>query len=118
MYVGEAVGPFIGGYLTSSYDFKSSCVTISVLNVIFSVAYSSYNFQSMKSDIQNFLSKEPHKKVDPLVLDVLVSNTNSSGVRRQSIQINKLAFKKVSFMSCKQLQFKSLNQNLLTKDDF
>jgi MFS family permease len=54
-YIGEALGPFIGGAITSSYSFNDSCIAISFINLAFGGAYYIFNKVYIQKNIMEYI---------------------------------------------------------------
>jgi MFS family permease len=57
--VGEFIGPIVGGFFTSRYDFKYCCYIIFVIGIIYSIIFFLYFISNIKDDIKNILSGKP-----------------------------------------------------------
>lgn len=57
--VGEFIGPIVGGFFTSRYDFKYCCYIIFLIGIIYSIIFILYFISNIKDDIKNILSKKP-----------------------------------------------------------
>jgi hypothetical protein len=44
---GEAIGPTLGGYITNKRDFGTSCVYVSILNLMYCILLGGYNYKSI-----------------------------------------------------------------------
>jgi len=68
-YIGEALGPFLGGVITSNYSFSASCEAISLINFLFGVAYGLFNQEFIKKDLLQYLNapKAFDKAEEPLL---------------------------------------------------
>lgn len=64
-YSGEAVGPLIGGVITTKYSFVMSCYAVSLINFVFALIYSIYIRAFIKNDIFN--DNDSTKKVTSLI---------------------------------------------------
>jgi hypothetical protein len=75
-YIGEAVGPFLGGVITSNYSFSASCVAISFINICFGFAYGLYNQEHIKKDLLHFFNINSLKQTagEPLLEEGKVSH--------------------------------------------
>lgn len=54
--VGEFIGPIVGGFFTSRYDFKYCCYYIFLIGIIYSIIFVLYFISNIKDDIKNILS--------------------------------------------------------------
>ena len=57
--IGEFIGPIVGGFFTSRYDFKYCCYIIFVIGIIYSIIFCLYFISNIKDDIKNILSEKP-----------------------------------------------------------
>jgi len=57
--VGEFIGPIVGGFFTSRYDFKYCCYIIFMIGIIYSIIFILYFISNIKEDIKNILSEKP-----------------------------------------------------------
>ena len=67
IYIGEFVGPIIGGYLTSTYDFKYCCYFMFLIGATFSGIFILVFLMQIKSEI-SFLFKSKENDV-PILLN-------------------------------------------------
>jgi MFS family permease len=50
-YLGEALGPLIGGIITHRYSFSMSCNFVSSINLLFGIIYFAYSRKIIKAEI-------------------------------------------------------------------
>ncbi len=62
VYSGESIGPMLGGYLTNSYDFTTSCVWVSAINLIYAFIF----FICTRKEIFQDIFGEKNDKHDSL----------------------------------------------------
>lgn len=60
VYSGESIGPILGGYITKNYNFSTSCVSVSLLNLSFLLAFIILRKSRILSEIC------PKNKIEPL----------------------------------------------------
>jgi MFS family permease len=60
--IGEFVGPIVGGFFTSRYDFKYCCFIIFIIGISYSSIFVLYFFINIKNDIRMFLTRKPKKE--------------------------------------------------------
>ena len=58
IYIGEFIGPIIGGYLTSKYDFKYCCYFMFLIGCAFSVIFILSFLVNIKNEIQLFINSK------------------------------------------------------------
>ena len=56
--IGDFIGPIIGGFLTTKYDFNHCCYIIFFVGISYSAFFIFSFFNYIKGDINNFLSKK------------------------------------------------------------
>lgn len=120
-YVGEALGPFIGGLLTTNFSFHFSCVSMSILNLLFFSSYSLFYLKYIKDDLSKFLNNstvtEEENKIDSLILDYQRSIYSKRSFRKYSfevlnIQRDKREKKELEIISSPKMNFNSIpNKN-------
>jgi MFS family permease len=54
--VGEFIGPIVGGFFTSRFDFKYCCFIIFLIGIIYSIIFILYFISNIKDDIKNIFS--------------------------------------------------------------
>ena len=52
--IGEFLGPIVGGFFTSRYDFKFCCFIIFVISICYSAIFFVYFYSYIKEDINNY----------------------------------------------------------------
>ena len=67
VYSGEAIGPTFGGYLTNTTNFDTTCIWVSLINLVYGFFY----FINNKTDI----FKDLNKRTEKIDLDYLDSKT-------------------------------------------
>ncbi len=68
--MGETFGSLTGGVITANYSFSSSCVSMSLINICFGLAYGLFNQNHIKKDILDDLNgKCLVNEIDPLILN-------------------------------------------------
>lgn len=112
-YIGETLGPFLGGFITANYSFSSSCGFISFLNFIFSCAYFLFNSNQIQIDIRKYLQNTRYRLNNKLNINKI--KEKYKGWRKLSIELNNLPIKRVKFYTTRSLIQISdkLNTNLL-----
>lgn len=94
-YLGEAIGPFLGGFLTSKYNFTTSCTSISFINIVFAVTFYYLNKESINKDLK--ISSE-EKVEEGNKLNILINNLNNdfsrveengNGEKKENMDCNK-----------------------------
>lgn len=68
IYIGEFVGPIIGGFLTSRYDFKYCCYFMFLIGAVFSMIFIGSFLMNIKSEVE-FLFKSNENDVQILSND-------------------------------------------------
>jgi MFS family permease len=54
--IGEFIGPIIGGFYTSKYDFKYCCFIIFLFGIIYSVIFIGYFINTIKEEIKYLIT--------------------------------------------------------------
>ena len=49
--IGEFIGPIFGGFITSHYDFKTSCVILFFIGICFTFFFVLYFFSYIKNEL-------------------------------------------------------------------
>ena len=62
--IGEFIGPIFGGFITSHYDFKTSCVILFIIGICFTLFFVLYFFSYIKNEL--IMSR---KKKDELMIE-------------------------------------------------
>ena len=60
--IGEFLGPIVGGFLTSRYDFKFCCLIIFIIGFCYTFIFFLYFFNNIKEDIYNDLANKKNIK--------------------------------------------------------
>ena len=60
--IGEFLGPIVGGFLTSRYNFKVCCYIIFVISISYSFIFFLYFFSYIKEDIYNYIDRKNKEK--------------------------------------------------------
>ena len=60
--IGEFLGPIVGGFLTSRYDFKLCCFIIFIISISYSGIFFVYFYSYIKEDIINYVTGKTTKK--------------------------------------------------------
>lgn len=55
---GEALGPTFGGYVTENYDFETSCVYTSLLNLIYCVIFFMINYKIIGNHLKGIVEPD------------------------------------------------------------
>ena len=75
--VGEFIGPIIGGFFTSRYNFKICCYIIFCINITINAIFFLYFFKNIKDDIRNInLSRKNNKEIIDNNMNENVDNDN------------------------------------------
>lgn len=111
IYIGEAFGPFIGGYLTTKYDFTGSCYFISLLNFLFTVLY-----VLMNTNLKDLLLPKK-ENINSSSSDKLPRENNTEIIRTFFSEIKHSPIKRVNYHSTINLDFRNLKTELLNKND-
>ena len=51
--IGDFIGPVLGGFLSSNFGFKYSCIIVSLILFIYFLIFVFYNYNNIKNDINN-----------------------------------------------------------------
>lgn len=62
--IGEFLGPIIGGFFTSRYDFKFCCYIMFIISISFSAIFFLYFFKNIKEDISNISCDKKIRKIN------------------------------------------------------
>ena len=73
--IGEFLGPIVGGFLTSRYNFKFCCLFIFIIGFIYSFIFFGYFFKNIKEDILSDLNIK--KDIKEISLDKNSDNDSS-----------------------------------------
>lgn len=90
--VGEFLGPIVGGFFTSRYDFKYCCYNIFLIAIIYTIIFILYFFVNIKDEIRLYLSRrtdiqEGEKKM--IENDILYGEgSNDDNLSAYSLQFN------------------------------
>ena len=57
--IGEFIGPIIGGFFTSRYDFEYCCIFVFLIGIIYSVIFIIYFFMNIKDDLNMYFANNP-----------------------------------------------------------
>ena len=57
--IGEFIGPIIGGFFTSRYDFEYCCFFVFLIGIIYSVIFIIYFFLNIKDDLKMYFANNP-----------------------------------------------------------
>ena len=111
--LGEFIGPIIGGFFTSRYDFKYCCFFMFLLGIIISGMFFLYFFSNIKEDLKILLTKKQKiESLDKGIIegDVLYNNNDSSDqLSCKSFSLNR------SFMGSFKFESISKRRNSYTK---
>ena len=107
--IGDFIGPIIGGFLTTKYDFNQCCFIIFCIGISYSAFFIFSFFHYIKEDINKFISKKNVQLKDE---NKLIDNENDtkSNLNKEEIidknninssifKINNSFFKKFKFES-------------------
>ena len=96
IYIGEFIGPIIGGYLTSKYDFKYCCYFMFLIGCAFSVIFILSFLVNIKNEIQLFINSKGNEVQTFLNESSFREGLIDSQIMSKSLQIpreNKWNFK-------------------------
>ena len=96
IYIGEFIGPIIGGYLTSKYDFKYCCYFMFLIGCAFSVIFILSFIVNIKNEIQLFINSKGNEVQTFLNESSFREGLIDSQIMSKSLQIqreNKWNFK-------------------------
>ena len=98
--IGDLLGPILGGYFTTNFDFKYCCLFISMIILIFSIFFVFYFFDEIKSDLNSkFFGNNKNKNEnshDDIKLNHSFKN-NKTGFNIIFQPIKKIKKRKLSF---------------------
>jgi hypothetical protein len=81
--LGDALGPILGGVVTSSYGFEKSCVFIGIMNLLYSCIFAYNNLEYIKKHIYEPRQEEtPDEPYEEPSKKILIGNVPS---RRDSL---------------------------------
>ena len=89
IYIGEFIGPIIGGFLTSNYDFKYCCYIMFLIGSAFSVIFIGSFLVNIKGEIQLFLSSKDKEVQTYLNQSSFVEGLIDSQIMSKSLQIQR-----------------------------
>ena len=89
IYIGEFIGPIIGGFLTSNYDFKYCCYIMFLIASAFSVIFIGSFLVNIKGEIQLFLSSKDKEVQTYLNQSSFVEGLIDSQIMSKSLQIQR-----------------------------
>lgn len=80
---GEAIGPIVGGSLTSLYSFETACYSTGFLCLTYATLYAFYNLNTIKQQLVSPKVQETETTYDDEYKDI--KRTIGIGTRRESI---------------------------------
>ena len=89
IYTGEFVGPIIGGFLTTKYDFKYCCYLVFLIGAAFTVLFIGYFSKNIKTEIENFINSKDND----------VKSVSNESSFRESLIDNKIMVKSFQMQS-------------------
>ena len=87
--IGDFIGPILGGFLTSKYNFKYCCLFISFISLFYFIAFTFFFFKDIKSDISSKLFSKKNNKIINASLKLI---SNSLNPRFQARKIRNFSF--------------------------
>lgn len=101
--VGDFTGPIIGGFFTFRFNFKICCYIIFALGTINAGIFIFYFFDSIKDNINSFLSKEikVSEKKEKLfkIKEEIYGDNDNDNLNKSALLLNNSIFQKFKFES-------------------
>ena len=90
--IGDFIGPILGGYLTSKYNFKNCCLFIFWIIFFYFIVFTFFFFEDIKKDINSKLFTKNNDKNINDNNPPFKYISNSLNLRFQAIKIRKYSF--------------------------
>ena len=95
--IGDFIGPIIGGFLTSHYNFKVCCFIIFLFGFIYSIIFILYFFKNIKEDISTLMTNEKNEKENIINNDIFNKDSSFEDqiMNKSALELNRMNFGKI-----------------------
>ncbi len=108
--IGDFMGPIIGGYFTSRYNFKICCYIVFIIAIINAIIFILYFFNNIKGNIKSFwLSKNKYsgengllnkeKNLNDILNDEEIVENDTNNLNKSALYFNNSSFENFKFES-------------------